>query len=83
MFLRGISKFVVRIESYEDPVEHYLISLCNVWRLKKGLYFLISSFSGWVFLFLVVVYLDGEAPSFLASVHSIVTISRAMISPYP
>src|SRR5882762_3551503 len=59
-------------------VGSYLISRCTVWRRKAGLYFLISSFSVFNFLLRVVVYREGDLPSFRASVHSIVMISRGI-----
>src|SRR6266850_7961291 len=57
---------------------NYLISRWSVCRRKAGLYFLSSSFSVFSFLLRVVVYREGDLPSFRASVHSMVMISRAM-----
>jgi len=56
----------------------YLISRCRVCRFRKGLYFINSRRSVVFFLFLVVTYREGGLPSFRASVHSRMMISRGI-----
>jgi len=54
----------------------YLISLWIVWRPRALLYFLISKRAGVLRRLLLVVYREGDFPSFRASVHSRVILMR-------
>jgi hypothetical protein len=60
---------------------HHFVSRCNVCRLRNGLYFFFSSRFGvrGLFLFRVVIYREAGLPKALASVHSNVTISCAIV----